>query len=799
MSTSPPNTPISSQPQPPPVSRSTVFHHVGRLPPSFFSLLPNLPPSAMLAVLPDRLLRPAQLQHATIHQVAHRLATIYSADRLLNQPHTDNPHAQHHHFPPVVLLSACLHAALAPEHLHPLTITALPTAPASLLAVTLTPLLPTPFPSSHISLAATLTKPALLHRDALAPDIIPVSNTLWLVVQSTKASSTHPAIVTTSTHISILPPRSSPPRAPTLPSIPPSLRAAVAAKCLPPPCWALSAFARPLSQALRTRHGMLVLVGKRSDLRDCLQRATLALPTFHISQPSPRHLTHAFAMAELASTHPLIILDLPSIPSALVNPILHALARHRHPLAHWRLASPVRPALIVVLCQRHDDLPVRLQRVVDDVFIIPHADVVERAAILRNTIADHGVHVVQNELDELLRCTATFARAEVHGVAHVFARGGIAACRDAVALFDGARLAVDAGGVRWRDVGGLEDARRQIVELVSLSAAMPDVRSGQEDIAQMARRSTRSKRRVGVLLYGPPGTGKTLLARAVAGECEASFISVKGPELLNMYVGESERNVREVFERAKTNAPCVIFFDEVDALVPNRGGASDSGAVSDRVVSQMLAEMDEVAACNDVFVIAASNRPDLVDAGLLRPGRLDKLIYVPMPGSREEQAKILRAQTRKFAFEEDVNLEEVLEMAPQPGLVSGADLNSLAASAWMNAAKRVIKKTKGNQTNLKDNSKSSHQSICARRLLRHVKVVKGLDKKFSEMFVSDQAKQEDRPDEDVDEEEDEGSSASPVKVAQEDLITAAQELKPSLTSQQLFEYELLRQRIEGNA
>jgi peroxin-6 len=140
-----------------------------------------------------------------------------------------------------------------------------------------------------------------------------------------------------------------------------------------------------------------------------------------------------------------------------------------------------------------------------------------------------------------------------------------------------------------------------------------------------------SKGRSGVLLYGPPGTGKTLLAKAVAAQSGYHFLSVKGPELINMYVGESERNVRAVFARARSHQPCIVFFDEVDALAPARGSGIDSGGVMDRIVAQLLAEVDGAAASavdgkRGVFVLAATNRPDLLDSALLRPGRFDRLV-----------------------------------------------------------------------------------------------------------------------------------------------------------------------------
>jgi len=160
----------------------------------------------------------------------------------------------------------------------------------------------------------------------------------------------------------------------------------------------------------------------------------------------------------------------------------------------------------------------------------------------------------------------------------------------------------------------------------------------------------------GVLLYGPPGCGKTLLAKAVANESRANFISIKGPELLNKYVGESERAIRELFRRARSSAPCVIFFDEIDSICPKRG--SDSNQVTERVVNQLLTELDGMEDRKNVFVIAATNRPDIIDDAMLRPGRLDKLLYVPIP-TESDRASILRALIRKSPLADDVVPEEI--------------------------------------------------------------------------------------------------------------------------------------------
>uniref|UniRef100_A0A0G4I8T5 AAA+ ATPase domain-containing protein n=1 Tax=Chromera velia CCMP2878 TaxID=1169474 RepID=A0A0G4I8T5_9ALVE len=179
----------------------------------------------------------------------------------------------------------------------------------------------------------------------------------------------------------------------------------------------------------------------------------------------------------------------------------------------------------------------------------------------------------------------------------------------------------------------------------------------------------------GVLLYGPPGCGKTLLAKAVASESGANFISVKGPELLNKYVGESERAVRLVFERARVSAPCVIFFDELDALCPARG--SEGSSSTERVVNQLLTEMDGVADRRSVFVLAATNRPDIVDPAMLRPGRLDKLLYVPLP-SRDGRLEILQKVSRKSPLAIDV---DVPALADRTEGFSGADLAAVVREA----------------------------------------------------------------------------------------------------------------------
>jgi peroxin-6 len=193
--------------------------------------------------------------------------------------------------------------------------------------------------------------------------------------------------------------------------------------------------------------------------------------------------------------------------------------------------------------------------------------------------------------------------------------------------------------VTWKDVGGLAHVKDAVMETIQLPLSRPELFA------------KGMKKRSGILFYGPPGTGKTLLAKAIATEFSLNFFSVKGPELLNMYIGESEANVRRVFQRARDARPCVVFFDELDSVAPKRGNQGDSGGVMDRIVSQLLAELDGMSDGKDggggVFVIGATNRPDLLDQALLRPGRFDKMLYLGVSDTHEKQQTILEALTRK--------------------------------------------------------------------------------------------------------------------------------------------------------
>mmetsp|Transcript_32370 Transcript_32370/g.49533 ORF Transcript_32370/g.49533 Transcript_32370/m.49533 type:complete len:423 (+) Transcript_32370:996-2264(+) len=192
----------------------------------------------------------------------------------------------------------------------------------------------------------------------------------------------------------------------------------------------------------------------------------------------------------------------------------------------------------------------------------------------------------------------------------------------------------------------------------------------------------------GVLLYGPPGCGKTLVAKAVSNESKANFISIKGPELLNKYVGESEKAVRGLFKRAKSSAPCVIFFDELDSLVPKRG--ADGNHSSERVVNQLLTELDGLEDREGVYVIAATNRPDIIDPAMLRPGRLDKLIYVPLP-NKADRLSILKTHVKSVPMDQDIDLNMIAESQHCEGF-SGADISALVRESQLSALRRQMEK-----------------------------------------------------------------------------------------------------------
>ena len=226
---------------------------------------------------------------------------------------------------------------------------------------------------------------------------------------------------------------------------------------------------------------------------------------------------------------------------------------------------------------------------------------------------------------------------------------------------------VEVPSTTWNDIGGLFDVKNELRELVQYPIEHP------EKFEKFGMSPSR-----GVLFYGPPGCGKTLLAKAVANECQANFISIKGPELLTMWFGESEANVRDVFAKARAAAPCVLFFDELDSIAQQRGGNSgDGGGAGDRVMNQLLTEMDGVGAKKNVFIIGATNRPDIIDTALMRPGRLDQLIYIPMP-DYESRLSVLKSVLRKTPVNKDCDLPY---LATQTEKFTGADLTEICQRA----------------------------------------------------------------------------------------------------------------------
>jgi transitional endoplasmic reticulum ATPase len=245
---------------------------------------------------------------------------------------------------------------------------------------------------------------------------------------------------------------------------------------------------------------------------------------------------------------------------------------------------------------------------------------------------------------------------------------------------------IEVPTVLWSDIGGLEDVKQDLIEAVEWPLKTP------ESFTRIGIRPPK-----GILLYGPPGCGKTLLARAVATESEANFITIKGPEVFSKWVGESEKAIREVFRKARMASPTVIFFDEFDSLVPGRGmGYADSG-VAERVISQLLTEMDGLVSLEDVVIIAATNRPDIVDPAILRPGRFDRLIYVPEP-DKDSRVEIFKIYTKNMPLAKDVDMSLLVTLTKK---YSGADIEALCREAGMNAMRIDINTKEVNANDFK--------------------------------------------------------------------------------------------------
>jgi transitional endoplasmic reticulum ATPase len=224
---------------------------------------------------------------------------------------------------------------------------------------------------------------------------------------------------------------------------------------------------------------------------------------------------------------------------------------------------------------------------------------------------------------------------------------------------------LESPDVAWNDIGGLDEVKRELQEAVEWPLRYPDLYS------KLGHSIPK-----GILMHGPSGTGKTMLAKAVATESEANFISVKGPELLSKWIGESERGVREIFRRARQAAPCVVFFDEVDSIAPIRG-MEGVNAGTERMVSQLLTEMDGIQELSGVVIIAATNRLDMIDTALLRPGRFDKIVFVPKP-DLSTRLKILEIYAKEKPITTDVNLHRIAELTDG---FSGADMSAVSNTA----------------------------------------------------------------------------------------------------------------------
>ena len=288
---------------------------------------------------------------------------------------------------------------------------------------------------------------------------------------------------------------------------------------------------------------------------------------------------------------------------------------------------------------------------------------------------------------------------------------------------------VEVPDIKWDDIGGLSTIKQELQEAVE----WPLKYSGIFTYAD----ATPPK---GILLYGPPGTGKTLMAKAAANESEANFISIKGPELLSKWVGESEKGVREIFRKARQAAPCIIFFDELDAIAPARGGDHGDSHVTERVISQFLTEMDGLEILTNVVVIGATNRPDIIDPALLRPGRFDRILYVSPP-DRDSRLQILKIHTKKKPLAEDVSIEK---LADKTDGYTGADIASLSSAAVMLALREHVdkypipKEAEKNTQELKISMKHFEEAMVKIRPLskQELDMYKNVSKQFGRSGIS---------------------------------------------------------------
>ncbi|MCE4617830.1 MAG: CDC48 family AAA ATPase [Desulfurococcales archaeon] len=272
---------------------------------------------------------------------------------------------------------------------------------------------------------------------------------------------------------------------------------------------------------------------------------------------------------------------------------------------------------------------------------------------------------------------------------------------------------VELPEVKWEDIGGLENVKQELREAVEWPLKHPKI------FEEMGIRPPK-----GILLFGPPGTGKTLLAKAAASESGANFIAVRGPEVLSKWVGESEKAIRKIFERARQVAPTIVFFDEIDSIAPARGFRSDTSGVTDRIVNQLLTELDGLVPLQNVVVIAATNRPDILDPALLRPGRFDRLIYVPPP-DKEARKEIFKVHTRKIPLADDVDLDKLAELTEG---YTGADIEAVVREAVMIKLREKLEVGKVEMRHFMEALKKVPPSLSPEDIRRYERMAKELKK-----------------------------------------------------------------------
>jgi len=282
---------------------------------------------------------------------------------------------------------------------------------------------------------------------------------------------------------------------------------------------------------------------------------------------------------------------------------------------------------------------------------------------------------------------------------------------------------VQIPNVHWDDIGDLDQVKQQLKEMVEWPLKHPEM------FSRMGIEPPK-----GILLFGPPGCGKTLLAKAVATESEANFIAVRGPEVLSKWVGESEKAIRKVFQKARQAAPCIIFFDEIDSIAPRRGMYGGESGVTERLVNQLLAEMDGIEKLKNVVVIAATNRPDILDPALLRPGRFDRIVYVPPP-NKKGRLEIFKVHTKNMPLGDDVDLEKLAEMTEG---YTGADIEAVCREAALNALREDPKAENVHMKHFEKALETISPSISSEDAELYDKLVKVLRKsraKISKDFV----------------------------------------------------------------